>query len=310
MKPKRILTLLSVLMALVLAASCAGKGDKAGGETGAEFRPSGGLAWPVLALLKTGLNPLWFELGPDGPGLIESPAAAALMPFAPWPHARHITAIQEWDGFLVMPVNRDGFLVLGAAPETTDVGNTDIFLYRAAAGLWDSYTTESFFLWEDKPAILLYRNDFFTELSAPPINPQVYVLDKASAVPFAVFVPALESFPSGGPWETELVHPGPGGFWFYRMREKGKPQGETAYFRTPNLTEAGEKISAGEWRNSSRPDEKETDFSSFTLPALPEGFAYTGAAALGDVIAASWEEQQEASIGAAGFMVMARVNQR
>ena len=41
----------------------------------------------------------------------------------------------------------------------------------------------------------------------------------------------------------------------------------------------------------------------FSLPALSEDFVYTGIALLGDIILASWEEQQEAGIGAAGFMV-------
>ena len=42
----------------------------------------------------------------------------------------------------------------------------------------------------------------------------------------------------------------------------------------------------------------------FSLPALPEGFYYTGIGMCGDTIFASWEEQDEYSIGAAGFMVI------
>jgi hypothetical protein len=42
----------------------------------------------------------------------------------------------------------------------------------------------------------------------------------------------------------------------------------------------------------------------FTLPPLPEGFCYTGIGMCGDTIFASWEEQDEYSIGAAGFMVI------
>jgi hypothetical protein len=88
------------------------------------------------------------------------------------------------------------------------------------------------------------------------------------------------------------------------VREKGKAQNGTAYFRTADLADAGEKVSVGEWRNSSRSGDDEPGTGPFSLPALPEGFAYTGVAALGGVVAASWEEQQEAGIGAAGFMVM------
>jgi hypothetical protein len=43
---------------------------------------------------------------------------------------------------------------------------------------------------------------------------------------------------------------------------------------------------------------------SFSLPELPEGFAYTGIALVGDAAAAFWEEQEAAGIGAAGFMVI------
>jgi hypothetical protein len=41
-----------------------------------------------------------------------------------------------------------------------------------------------------------------------------------------------------------------------------------------------------------------------SLPPLPEGFCYTGIGMCGDTIFASWEEQDEYSIGAAGFMVI------
>jgi len=42
----------------------------------------------------------------------------------------------------------------------------------------------------------------------------------------------------------------------------------------------------------------------FSLPSLPEGFVYTGIGLCGDTVFAAWEEQDEYSIGAAGFMVM------
>jgi hypothetical protein len=42
----------------------------------------------------------------------------------------------------------------------------------------------------------------------------------------------------------------------------------------------------------------------FSLPPLPESVCYTGIGICGDTIFASWEEQDEYSIGAAGFMVV------
>ena len=371
-------------------------------------------AWPALALLQTGENPLWFEFAQDGPRLIESPAAASLLPYAPWPHARHITGMTLWKDFLVMTVNRDGFLILGAAGDFSPMETTELLLYRAAAGFWDPYTIESFFIWDDKPAALLYRNDFFAEPGAPALRPQVYVLDFTSSTPLPARVPALEKFPDDGLWETELLHRGADGFWYYRMKKKGEAQNETAYFRAAatesaapaggafSLLSEGERISFGEWMNSNRPESPENappdlarilarvaglgrgsaclvrtvspdfegqklfssaanldvenleplfaclrtegsrkkaepsvprtepqgafaeplalaifpdgsgfysygaekDVRPFLLAPLPDGFVYTGVAVLGNVIAASWEEQQEAGIGAAGFMVV------
>ena len=332
-------------------------------------------AWPALALLKTGDNPLWFELGPFGPDLIESPAAATLVPFTPWPHAKFVTGMLLWQDSLVMAVNRDGFLVLGP-------GDTaDLVLYRVAdTFFWDPYTSESFFIWDDKPALLLYRNDFFSAPIAPPPEPQVYLLDKTSSVPLGVRIPALENLAESGFWEAELLRRGNDGFWYYRVREKSGIESETAYFRTGDLAAEGKKISVDEWRNSSQPEitgiplhltavlekvselihtpvartvspdfegqrlfcarggrSEETvllhaycretpqalaiailpdgrgfcspgannDARSFSLPVLPEGFVYSGIAMLGNNLAASWEEQQDAGIGAAGFMVMA-----
>jgi hypothetical protein len=42
----------------------------------------------------------------------------------------------------------------------------------------------------------------------------------------------------------------------------------------------------------------------FSLPALPEGFVYIGIGMIADTVFASWEEQEDYSIGAAGFMVV------
>ncbi|MDR2922476.1 MAG: hypothetical protein LBU85_03925 [Treponema sp.] len=42
----------------------------------------------------------------------------------------------------------------------------------------------------------------------------------------------------------------------------------------------------------------------FSLPALPEGFVYTGICMIAGTVFASWEEQEGYSIGAAGFMVV------
>jgi hypothetical protein len=349
--------------------------------------------WPALARLCAGENPIWFEFGHDGPFLIETAAAASLAPYVPWPHARYATAMAIWNGFLVMAVNRDGFLVFGPAGESAQPEAAELLLYRSSSGgLWDPYTTESFFIWEGKPAVLLYRNDFFGELTAPTPDPSVYTLDFFSPVPVGTYVPALGIFPSDGTWETELLRRGPEGRWYYRMKEKAQGRHTTAYFSTTDLNVEGKKISFGEWMNSDRGETPENiphnlaillervleflpgtkgqlkavspDFEGqrvfaigstagtsdgisaivennallyaycqdapeplaliilpggtgftltgdkreavpFSLPIMPGGFVYTGVAVLGNVLIASWEEQREAGVGAAGFMVMA-----
>jgi len=367
------------VMILLLIIACSQKQISPAPVTEAAVEAHGysGPAWPPVALLKPGENPLWFEAGSGGPQLIESPTAASLTAFFPWPFARFIVDMQVWDDFLAMPVNGDGFLVLGSAAD-----DSSAVLYRInSGGIWNSYTAESFFVWDDRPAILLYRNDFFIEPEAPSLRPQVYALDKSSPVPLAVSVPALESFLSEGPWEAEVLHRGSGGLWYFRVKEKGKAQATTAYFRTADLAGAGTRISVGEWRNSSNqkisedispclsaiinaasgsrpgglslvklisfeikeprflspdsaadaggellyayareadqlalaifPDgrgfyssEREPDAQAFALPPLPETFVYTGVAVFEKILVASWEEQQGAGIGAAGFMVL------
>jgi len=377
-------TAAGAFLIFIFAMACSGKGSPPGAapNTADEAPVHAGPAWPALALLRTGENPLWFELGQDGPALIGSPETASLAPFTPWPYTRFIVGMQAWDGFLVMAVNRDGFLALGAA-DTQDASSGDLpaeaVLYRAAdTKLWASYTAESFFIWDDKPAVLLDRNDFFIDPDSAPLKIQVYALDKSSPDPQGADIPALESYPPG--WEAEEIHRGSDNFWYFRMKDRSKAQGETDYFRAEDLAGAGEKISMGEWRNSSSPespknmpaylmgallmasefDLKEADVAKvispdfdgsrfytlltaaagsellyvycretdhlvlailpngqglysndeepgarlFSLPVLPEGFVYTGIAAFGEILAASWEEQQDASIGAAGFMVM------
>jgi hypothetical protein len=382
---KKILPLL--LLLALFAAACTGKnGNKdSNAETADDGQEYPAFPWPALARLCAGENPIWFEFGQDGPVLIESAAAASLTPYVPWPYARYVTAMAMWDGFLVIAVNRDGFIIFGPAGGPSQQATTAVILYRSSAGsLWDPYTTESFFIWEGKPAVLLYRNDFFGKLEAPTPNPRVYALEPFSPNPVGAYVPALEVFPSDRNWETELLRRGSDGLWYYRMKEKGQDRSATAYFRTADLNVEGEKVSLGEWMNSGRGEAPQNiplnlalaleasgylsgtggllktvspDFEGqrifaagiisaiaennsllyaycqggplplalailpgglgfistgdgreaipFSLPALPEGFAYTGVAVLGNAIIASWEEQQEAGVGAAGFMAMA-----
>jgi hypothetical protein len=59
------------------------------------------------------------------------------------------------------------------------------------------------------------------------------------------------------------------------------------------------------WGASACIDGETTRVTPFSLPALPQGFVYTGVGpAGGSALIASWEEQQDLGIGAAGFMLI------
>ena len=73
-------------------------------------------------------------------------------------------------------------------------------------------------------------------------------------------------------------------------------------FRTADLNLAGEEITLDVFYNSAP---RETEITQ-SLPPLPPGFVYTGIGRTGDSLFASWEEQDNFYIGAAGFMVIKR----
>jgi hypothetical protein len=284
----------------------------------------------------------------------------------------------DWNGRIVLAINREGFLIVEAEKDGRAL------LYRAAApGFWDPYTVGKPFMWDGKPGVLLYRNDFFAETPMPPPNPRVFFLVEGKREPYGVDLPALEVFSAASGWEVDSLAPGPDGFWYYRgapapdAQYPGKPPAE--YYRSPDLSLPGEKVSLGAWRNSLLPEPLtgappplaafldkalrapffsesaaasviSSGFSGarvfsgsregalvllgyyrpgppslallvsrdgqalaapeggeplpFSLPPLPEGFSYTGIGAAGEVLIASWEEQQDSAVGSAGFMAL------
>jgi hypothetical protein len=280
---------------------------------------------------------------------------------------------------MVLAINREGFLII----EAEEDGQTCYLRRAASPGLWDPYTAGKPFVWDGRPGVLLYRNDFFSETRAPPPNPRLFFLDEGEPEPRGVDLPALEIFPAASGWEVNSLAPGPDGFWYYRATPPPDKQypGKTPdeYYRSAALSLPGEKISLGLWRNSLLPEpagsappslaaflEKalkppfvsepaaaaviSSGFSwarvfagsgessvllsgyyregpeplallvsrdgqglsalgggellSFSLPSLPEGFSYTGIGLAGEILIASWEEQQDSAIGSAGFMAL------
>lgn len=59
------------------------------------------------------------------------------------------------------------------------------------------------------------------------------------------------------------------------------------------------------WGAGACTDGESIRVTPFSLPALPQGFVYTGVGPVGDsALVVSWEEQQDLGIGAAGFMLI------
>jgi hypothetical protein len=203
------------------------------------------------ALLETGENPLWFELSAEGPRLIDAPGNASLVPFVPWTAARHITGIlPDKSGGLAMAVNRGGFLLTGTyVPELTA-------LYSIEAPYWNDYTVISFFLFNEDPAVLLSRDDFFVEPSVPvPVsrvwspagNPAKGRLVEIKAGAFADFFP-------GDGWDIDALHPGNDGYWYYRAALKAGKMPRYHYFRTSSLAGKGEEIAVSRFRGAAGPE--------------------------------------------------------
>jgi hypothetical protein len=335
-------------------------------------------AWETLAVLETGGYPLWFELTETGPGLINSPGEASLSPYLPWPQARYAVGLLDWDGRIVLVINREGFLIVEAEKDGR------AYLRRAAApGLWDPYTAGKPFIWDRKPGVLLYRNDFFSEAPGPSPDHRVFFLEEGRSEPYSAETAALEIFSTALDLDVDSLVPGPDGFWYYRAtpapdkRYAGKTPSE--YYRSSDLSLPGEKVSLGLWRNSFLPEPLNSappvlaafldkalkapfvsgataasvissgfpgarvfsgsgesssvlsgyyrpgppslallvardgraqaalngeDPFPFSLPSLPEDFFYTGIGLAGEILVATWEEQQDSAVGSAGFMAL------
>ena len=252
-----------------------------------------------MAILQPGEQPLWFQLTEDGPVFLESIEDAILSAaLIPWPFALHVCFFHERGGELVMAVNRDGFIKL--APDGGDTKR--LAMYRFSGGeFWRQYTVGGFVFYDDKPAVLLYLDDHFLDSSAPPPDLRTWTFNMESNTPFQLEIPALEFFPVEEGWSADTLRLGGDGFWYYRVIKRTGPQAEIRTLRTADLAQAGEEISLEDFYNSV-PRMTEELYSS--LPQLPEGFCYTGTGRAGNSLFASWEEQADFSIGAAGFMVI------
>jgi hypothetical protein len=210
---------------------------------------------------------------------------------------------------LYLAVNRDSLLAL--IPRE----GGDLELYRfAGTEYWSSYTVGTLLAHKGAPALFFYRDDTFAEPTAPPPDPPVLALFPGLPPPAAgtgpafspplgpLELPALGDIPFAEGWEADILRPGTDGLWYYRGIRRKNGGRETRYFRSPSLSRGGEEIDAAAYRNSQAPGGEPGETAAGT-PPLPEQFVYTHTGRLGDLVIAAWEEQDQYSIGASGFMV-------
>jgi hypothetical protein len=206
-----------------------------------------------LAILKAGANPLWFELAEGGPRLINSPGEAVLGSFIPWPLARHIRGMLPVEGGLVMAVNRDGFLEAAAR----GAEGPEAALYRSAdPGIWGTYSTVSLFLYEGTPAVLLCRDDFFSDSPAPLPSPRVYLAERGLR-PRGLDLPFFADLRAEEGWDVEALRYGADRLWYCRAMKKNSAEPAIVFLRGADLARRGEAATVSAFRGAARPETPE-----------------------------------------------------
>jgi len=250
------------------------------------------------AILQTGEYPLWFLLNEEGPvhiGAIEDARDASV--FVPWPYALHIRFLQKREGGLVMVINRGGFFII----TPYENGVTGFAMYLFSGEEFRRYTAGGLVFYDDKPAALLYAETRFSQTVLPQPRQRTWSFNMDANVIFPIDIPVLKFFPGNEGWEADALRYGDDGLIYYRTARRSASPSSVRMFRTNDLTRQGEEISIEVFYNSA-PRRAENPHPS--LPQLPDGFFYTETEEIGDSVFASWEEQQDYSIGAAGFMIM------
>jgi hypothetical protein len=201
-------------------------------------------------LLQSGENPLWFELGEQGPVLISSPEEAPLRPFAPWPLTKRVAGIAGQDDRIILGINQEGFLAFVPWAEEESGG---IALYRIDNNaLWQDYSVASLFVFDSKPAALLYRDDYFIDRHIPPPSPRVWGLDHDTGMR-GLYVQAFEDLSPEDGWDLEDLRQGPDDRWHYRaILKSGGLQG-MGYFSAGDLALPGAPSTQEALQNASRP---------------------------------------------------------
>jgi hypothetical protein len=249
----------------------------------------------LLAVVKPGDSPIWFELGVEGPVHLDSPEAAALSPYEPWTRAYFVAGMSLAEDRLVMAVNRYGFLVWlpqdGAAA-----------LYRLPEPAWDDFTVAALFRCRrpDSPgnwdAALLYRDGVFAGAGDEPPKDRVRALPTGGFEAEALNIPAFAPLPRDAKWDLKSLRQGRDGAWYFRG-VRGGASPVIAYYRAAELTVPGDSISVGVFRNAARPY-THNEASPVLRRVLDEAASLEGGKALiGAVISPGYDAPRYFSAG-------------
>jgi len=261
-----------------------------------------------MAILKTGEHPIWFILTDSGPVHIESiEDAVSIMAFVPWPYAPHIRFLHKIEDSLVMAVNRYGFLKVKPDDKIEDV-NQSLVLYRfPAADVFRENTVGGFINYDNKPTAVLYTDTRFLDTVTSPVLQRTWSFNMDSNTPFSVQIPVLQLFPENEGWNIDTLRYGNDGFYYFRAVKTSGLSPSVRMFRKSDLSNTasfGDEISHQAFFSSIIRYE---NIPHEILPPLPDGFIYALVEQVNGNIFAVWEEFQDYSIGAAGFMVI-RIN--
>jgi hypothetical protein len=222
--------------------------------------PPPGPAYPALdklfAIVKPGDDPIWFELGAEGPVHIPSPEAAGSVPHQPWTAARFITGMNLGSGRLVMAVNRYGFLVWAFQ-------NGEAALYQLSEPAWDGLTVAALFRYapgdgdagnDSGPwdAALLYRDDVFSGAGGGPPGDRVRALPPGGFEVETLDIPAFSPLSGSEGWDLESLRQGRDGTWYFRGVRRGTNPA-SVYYRASKLTFPGDSVAFGVFRNAVSP---------------------------------------------------------
>ena len=203
-----------------------------------------------MAIVLAGEYPLWFQFSADGPVVIESIEDAQYSrAIIPWPLAPHIRFFLARDEEIMTVVNHDGMYSL----YPTDEG---LRLYRFSGGeFWQRYTVAAFTLFNENPAALLYRDDWFFDVDAPLPSPRLWTFSRYAPDPQALAIPSLDAFPPEEGWDVDALRRGADGNWFYRaVRKTTASRPEIRMLRSSDLIEPGEQVSLGTFQNTALPE--------------------------------------------------------